>query len=107
MKDLEGILNSITELIEHYESGAWVSVDELRQMLRELTSNIYYLTKEDIEAYRAHNEILHSFDGSVARAQIEADKSIPELRMTRKIIASANRVADAMRSELSIIKNES
>ena len=44
---MEAILQKITNLIETYESGVWVSAENLRVMLRELTANNYYLTNVD------------------------------------------------------------
>ena len=104
---MKNCLDNISSLIDTYESGEWVSCERLRIMLRELSCEVYNLTKINIEAYRKHNSILFSFAGSVSRGFIEADELVPELRDTRKIIAAANRVIDAMRSELSILKNES
>ena len=46
------VLTKITDIIETYESGAWVSAENLRIMLRELTANNYYLTKYNIEYFR-------------------------------------------------------
>jgi hypothetical protein len=104
---METILNKITDLIQTYESGAWQTPDALREMLRELTANYYYLTKHNIEAYQKHNEIQYKHKGSVAAGKILADEQVPELRMLRKIMEATDHVIWSMRSELSIIKKES
>lgn len=103
---MDKILEKITSLIETYESGSWVSAEDLRVMLRELTSNIYYLTKHNIDSFKKHNEIQYKNKKSVAFGKILADEQVPELRMTRKIIEAANNVKTSMVMELSIIKNE-
>ena len=54
---MEAILQKITNLIETYESGVWVSAENLRVMLRELTANNYYLTKHNIEYFQKYNAI--------------------------------------------------
>ena len=75
-------------------------------MLRELSSNCYFLTKHNIEAGVNYNRVQYNFKGSVAAGKILAEEKVPELRMTRKLLFQANKVTDSIRSELSIIKNE-
>ena len=104
---METILLKISDIVERYESGEWVSVDELRILLRELTSNIYYLTKYNIEYHEKHNATRYKHKGSVSSGLILANEQFPELRMLRKIMDSANNVTRSMTMELSIIKNES
>lgn len=100
------ILNKISNIITKYESGEWQSADNLRLLLRELTSNIYYLTKYNIEYHEQHNAIQYKHKGSVSGGLILANEQYPELRMLRKIIESANNVTRSMTMELSILKNE-
>lgn len=99
------ILNKITELIQEYESGTWISADKLRVMQRELSSNIYYLTEHNIKAFNDWNTIVYKEVTSNAKAVTKANFEVPELRMTRKILESARGVSIAMNSEISIIKN--
>ena len=100
------ILDKITPLINTYEGGEWQSADSLREMLRELSSQYYYLTKYNIEAFQRYNGIRFLHDGSVASGTIIAEKQCPELRITRKILEATKHVLIAMGSELSIIKSE-
>ncbi len=103
---MEEILNKITSIIETYESGVWVSADNLRVMLRELTANNYYLTKYNIEYFQKFNAIQYKHKGSVASGKILAEEQVPELRIIRKIMEATENVMWSMKSELSIIKNE-
>ena len=103
---MDDILTKITEIIERYESGEWLEADKLRVLLRELTSNIYYLTKYNIEYHEKHNAIQYKHKGSVSAGLIFANEQFPELRMLRKIIESANNVARSITMEISILKNE-
>ena len=103
---MEEILKKISDIIETYESGAWQSKENLRIILRELTANIYFLTKYNIEYHEKHNAIQYRHKGSVASGLILANEQFPELRMLRKIMESANNVARSITMELSIIKNE-
>lgn len=100
------VLNKINELIELYESGTWQSTENLRIMQRELSCNIYYLTKHNIEAFNEWNRIVYNETTSNAKAVTKADNQVPELRMTRKILESARGVSISMNSEISILKNE-
>jgi len=100
------ILGKISNIITKYENGEWQSADNLRLLLRELTSNIYYLTKYNIEYHEQHNAIQYKHKGSVSGGLILANEQYPELRMLRKIIESANNVTRSMTMELSILKNE-
>jgi len=103
---MEEILTKITAIIETYESGVWVSADNLRVMLRELTANNYYLTKHNIEYFQKYNAIQYKHKGSVSAGKILAEEQVPELRMIRKIMEATENVMWSMKSELSIIKND-
>ena len=100
------ILDKISDLIQTYESGAWQSVENLRIMQRELSSNIYYLTKHNIQAFNKWNGIIYRETTSHAKAVTKADFDVPELRMSRKILEAARGVSISINSELSIIKKE-
>lgn len=102
----EESLKKASEIVELYESGEWIHEEKLRELLRSLSGCHYAITTENINAYKEHNTILYNHDGSVARANIEADNEVPQLRMSRKILESINHVLWSMRSELSIIKSE-
>jgi len=103
---MEKILIKITDLIDTYESGSWQSVESLRIMLRELSSNYYFLTKHNIDYFNSHNAVQYRHKGSVSAGLILANEQVPELRVTRKILYATSKVIDAIRSELSIIKND-
>ena len=101
------VYSKTTDIIETYQSGAWVSSDNLRAMLRELSANHYHITKINIQAYADHNAVRFKHEGSVASGGIIADEEVPELRMTRKLLTTIDHNLWSMRSELSIIKSES
>ena len=104
---LDEHLVKITEIIEEYEGGRWQSADNLRKLLRELSSIYLWVTKINIEAAQSHNMEVYNFKGSNAAGNTFADLKIPELRMTRKILAAMDRVLNSMRSEISTINKES
>jgi len=103
---MEEILKKISDIIETYESGAWQSKENLRIILRELTANIYFLTKYNIEYHEKHNAVQYKHKGSVSSGLILANEQFPELRMLRKIMESANNVSRSITMELSILNKE-
>ena len=104
---MDEILLKITNIIEHYESGAYVSKDKLIVSNRQLSSNIYYLTKFNIEAFKKFNSIIYNNKkDSNAKATVMAHELVPELRITRKILEACKNVSISINNELSIIKND-
>jgi hypothetical protein len=100
------ILNNITQCIDDYESGTYLTKEKLLTLNRRLSSNIYYLTKYNIEAFEKFNSIIYNSNKSVARATCEAHEEVKELRHTRKILEACKNVSISINNELSIIKNE-
>ena len=103
---MEESLSVISEVIEKYQSSGAISVDNLIVMLRRLVIHNLKLAEYNTKYFNDYNAILYSHTGSVARAKIEADNEVPELRQTRKIMEAVKNVIFAMQSELSIIKSE-
>ena len=103
---MESILSKISEIIDRYESGEYITLDNLRVMLRELSSNYYYLTKYNIEYFEQHNAVQYKNKKSVAYGIILANEQVPEIRITRKILLATDRVLNSMRSEIAILRSE-
>lgn len=92
------ILEKITGIIETYESGAY---KDLNVMHRELTCNMYYLAKEQVEAHQKWNACYYnSKETTNAGKERQCDRDVPELYLCRKILESAKGVAIAMGYEL-------
>ena len=104
---MESLLNDITDIINSYEGGEWQSADNLRGLLRKLSTSYYHLTKHNIEYAQDWNKAIYKFKGSDAAGQRFAELTVPELRITRKILSSCDRVMNSMRSEIAILRNES
>ncbi len=105
---LEEVLTNLNNTIDEYKSGAWLSKERLRELLREASTNYYLVTKENIEAYDNWNKLIYNRDRdeSVSGAKVRADEKHPELRMTRKILEATKQVLLSMQQELSILKAE-
>jgi hypothetical protein len=95
---MEEILNKITSLIETYESGAY---KDLYLMHRELTCNMFYLSKEQVDAHQKWNRhYYNSKEKTNAAKERDCDREVPELYLCRKIMETAKGVAIAMGYEL-------
>ena len=99
-------MSKIDSVIEKYESGAFISREDLIKMQRVLACEMYHLTTLNIAAYQKWNGIVFRFQGSNAAAKVEADEAVPELRRSRKILDACRSVAIAINSELNYIKND-
>jgi hypothetical protein len=98
--NVDKILNNITSIIETYESGVF---KDLHIMHRELTSNMYYLTNEQVKARSKWLEVYYNCKSTVnAVKEREADKQVPELYMCRKIYEAAKGVAISMSLEIKL-----
>ena len=100
------VLENISTIIERYESGSYISTDDLREMLRLLSANIYHLTKYKIEYKNKHNEVLYKNKKSLGFGEILAHEMYPELYQIRYILRSAHNVLNSLRSEIGIIRSE-
>lgn len=100
------VLDTINKLVDAYNSGQFNTEEGLRKMQRRLTSNIYYLTKHQIDYRAKWLSEYHKFNGTNAAAEKHADKEYPELYLCRKIIESAKGVSISMSHELGLMKND-
>ena len=82
---------------------------ELNNLLKELTTGLYYLETIRTTAQKHYEGIIHNKvnEGfSVARATNQANVEIPEMYKLRRILESGYRVVDSMRTNISFIKSE-
>lgn len=100
-------LDNITQIIQEYESGAYLTADSLRELLRHLTSEMYFLTAYKIEAKQKFNSVIWNREGSVAAAEVEAQQKVPELYQLRYILKGAQNVVQSIIMEISILNKES
>jgi len=109
MKELEDILQDIQDTIEKYQNMKLKLVAEQSDYLRTLTTNLAQL-----EIYRAdyYDEWLDVYfknknNGETnAASEKIADVKISELHTIRKIMRGGYKVCDAIRSTISIYKQE-
>lgn len=111
--EMQGILNTITECIDAYEALphklTFNDCEILSDLLKTVSSNLFYLEKHRDEYKRKHTAILHNLikDGSpVSKAQIIADDQVPEIYMLRRFMLSGYKLQDSLRTHISLLKNE-
>jgi hypothetical protein len=108
MKELETILGSINDLIDRYHTLQLNLVKDQSEILRGLTSNLYFLERFRIDAHVKWESMYFQSQGkSGAAKEREADLKTPELYSIRRTMTGAYKVVDALRSTISIYKNES
>ena len=107
VKTIENITNIILEYNE-------IEIDKtngfyLNEMLKNLTTNLFYLETIRSKHHLNFEKIIHtevSKVKSVARATNKANVEIPEIYHLRRIMTSAYKVADAIRTNISFLKSE-
>ena len=100
------ILDNITQIIQTYEGGEWITAARLGELRRELSAQVYYLSKYKIEAKNKHNAIKYLHKGSVAAGEILAHEQCPELYQIRYITRAAENVLTSMTMEISILNKD-
>lgn len=106
--DLVEILNNIDTLIDSYHNLQLKLVKDQSEILRGLTTNLYFLEKYRIEEYNKWQSVyFHSTGKSGAAKEREADFEVKEIYQIRRIMTGAYKVVDSIRSTISIYKNES
>ena len=98
MKPFDQVLQKITDIVETYESGSY---RDLEVMHRELTCNMYFLSRWQVEFNVDWNkEHYNSKEPSDAAKKRIADRLVPELYHCRKIMETAKGVSIAMGYEI-------
>jgi hypothetical protein len=111
-KDLEELLPMLDDCIDDYHRYDNLSMDQLMDLHRRITTINYYLATKKVEAYKDWNECvktLTKLDGNgkkmpYNRASNEADLKHPELYMLRTIIKESTAIAEGIRSNISQLK---
>jgi len=108
MRDLITILDDINTLIDKYHNLQLNLVKDQSEILRGLTTNLYFLERFRIDAHvKWQSTYFQSIGKSGAAKEREADFKVPELYQIRRIMTGAYKVVDSLRSTISIYKNES
>lgn len=105
MKELE----DLNKYINEYYTCNLTDGNQLNRLLQKITGLLYYLEtvrSECHDAFETHvfNEVKNK--KTVARAVNEAHVTYPQMYQLRRVMESAYKVVDALRSNLSYLRAE-
>lgn len=107
---MEVILNKISNVINWYEDANIKHLEELNKALKVITSNMYLLELERAKYHEKHQDIMYELtnnqDKPVSKAEIVANKNVPELYLLRRVMNAAYRCSDSIRTNISYMKKE-
>jgi hypothetical protein len=108
---MEEILEQITTIIEDYNNTQNHNPEGLIDLGKNLSANLFYLEKYRAEYFKKHEGQKHLLINgpdkwNVNKAENRANFLYPQLYQLRRIMTSAYKVLDMIRSELSYIKTE-
>lgn len=103
---MEDHLNNITTTIETYNNLSAPDAVSVSGLLKELSSELFYLEKHRADYFNKHAAIMFEEQSSAAKAKIKADHEVPEIYLLRRIMNAAYRVCDSMRSTISSLNKE-
>ena len=107
MRGLNEILTEINEAVDKYHTLQLKAFIDQSEILRSLTSSLFWLEKFRVEAHEKWNSIYFQSQGkSGAAKEREADLKVPELYMIRRIMTGGYKVVDSIRSTISIHRKE-
>lgn len=107
MKPLNEILTAINASIEKYEITKLSFTHDQSEILRDLSTNLYYLTEHRVQYNNDWLSVYFSSKaGSGQAKEREADFKVPELYKVRQFMASANKVIDSLRTTISANKQQ-
>jgi len=102
-------LSIIITIIEVYRETERPTGEELNAWLKNLSAWLFYLEEFRTKAHEDFEKVLysHTKEGvSVSKAKNIAETQHPELYELRRMMDSAYRTCDAMRTNISYLKSE-
>ena len=91
--EFKEVLDLISEIVQKYESGEYLSEEALKQMHRLLSSNLYYLNEFRVGYKEQWDHVYkNSPEKTNAAKERYADQEVPELYMTRKLYDAGKEV---------------
>lgn len=112
---MEKLLLRISSSVQRYrdmgEELVFDDIQELSTIMKNLSSDLFFLEKHRDDASRKYNQILFAntnspHNMSVNKAEILANEQCPELYMLRRIMTSGYKCLDSVRSHISALKQE-
>ena len=110
MKNFEKTLEDLTSYIMAYDDTSLDDGENLNYLLKKITTTLTYLETERANFKKQYEKRVYELTTdkkmTVSRAVNFAEVEVPELYMLRRIMDSSYRVTDAIRTNISFLKNE-
>ena len=106
---MEAQVNSILDICREYSSMSTLDPHRLNELLKDLSGRLFYLETIRSEIHDKWQSKVFELtkDGkNVSRAENEAHTAYPEMYLLRRVVTSGWKVADAIRTNISYLKNE-
>jgi len=103
-------LDLLSGQIMKYRNMKVLEGNELNVILQQITGTLFYLEKERAKYHDLFQVLMHRLINenqlAVNRAENQAHIEIPEMYMLRRVMDSGYEVVNAIRSNISWLKNE-
>jgi hypothetical protein len=110
MTNFEQTLQKLTEYIQAYDDISLNDGENLNYLLQKINTSLFYLENERSNFKKQYEmkvfDLTTNHKMTVSRAINFAEVDVPELYMLRRIMDSAYRCSDAIRTNISFLKYE-
>ena len=110
MTNFEQTLEKLTSYIQAYDDVSLNNGENLNYLLQKINTSLFYLETERSNFKNQYEmkvfDLTTNKKMTVARAINFAEVDVPELYMLRRIMDSAYRCSDAIRTNISFLKSE-
>ena len=109
MKEYKPVIEKMNGIINDYHKMEKLDGTELNLYLKDLTSALYYLesVRSDVHnKWQTRVKEQVDFGDSVARSENKAHVLYPEMYQLRHVMSSGYKVTDAIRTNISYLKQE-
>ena len=110
MRNFEKELENLAMYVQAYEDTSLNDGESLNELLQKINVTLFYLEKERANFKKLYEnrifELTTDKKMTVARAVNFAEVEVSELYLLRRIMDSAYRVSDAIRTNISFLKSE-
>lgn len=110
---MEELLANLTLSVSKYkrlgEDLDFNHLGTLNELLIKMTADLFFLENYRDSYARKYNSLMHGFiknGESVSASEIKSTEQVPEMYMLRRIMTSGYKIADAIRTNISYLKQE-
>lgn len=97
MTEFDGVLDTIRQIVERYQSGEYLDEGTLKDLHRQLSANLYYLNEFRVDFKNQWDkEYMLCQEKTHAARERFADRQVPELYLCRKLCMAGQDVLISM-----------